>query len=91
MGVAPLLPAKSGNFVARPRVFYRQDCLIEIKVTGGWLPRISSVGHWGVIDMPIETILFVAGVVLAFAAFMAALAWGELQTRDLSPPPGPAE
>ena len=41
--------------------------------------------------MPTETIIFVAGVTLAFAAFMAALAWGELQTRDLTPPRGPAE
>lgn len=41
--------------------------------------------------MPTETIVVIAGIVLAFVAFMVALAWGDIQSRSLSPPRGPAE
>lgn len=41
--------------------------------------------------MPTETIIVVAGVALAFIAFMAALAWAEMRTRHLTPPGGSTE
>lgn len=41
--------------------------------------------------MPIETVIVVAGVVLAFAVFAVALAWADYRTRDLGQSPGPAE
>lgn len=41
--------------------------------------------------MPTETALVVAGITLAFAVFAVALAWADYQTRNLSPPSGPAE
>lgn len=33
--------------------------------------------------MPIETIMIVGAIVLAFAAFAITLAWGEWSTRDI--------
>lgn len=41
--------------------------------------------------MPIETAVAVAGIVIAFAVFAIALAWADFQTRNINPPPGPAE
>jgi len=35
--------------------------------------------------MPFETAVLLAGIVLVFAAFAAVLAWGDYQTRRLSP------
>jgi hypothetical protein len=38
--------------------------------------------------MPVSTIIVLAAVVTAFAAFAATLAWAQLQTRHIT---GPAE
>jgi hypothetical protein len=89
----PFLAGKSGSFVARAacRAARRPADLINIKVAVRRLPRLLAVKHWGAIDMPTETALVVAGITLAFAVFAVALAWADYQTRNLSPPPGPAE
>ena len=41
--------------------------------------------------MPTETIIVIIGLVLAFGAFMVALAWAEVRTRHPNTPSSPAE
>ena len=43
--------------------------------------------------MPVSTVIVLVGVVAMFAIFAGALAWAQLQTRNLTgnaAPPGPA-
>lgn len=40
--------------------------------------------------MPVSTMIVLAAVVAMFAVFAGALAWAQLQTRDLTGTPAPA-
>jgi hypothetical protein len=60
--------------------------LIHIKVAGDWRSSLFNDVEQGGLVMPTETTIVVAGIVLVFAVFMAALAWASYYTRNFRAP-----
>jgi hypothetical protein len=57
--------------------------LIQIKTRGAWADSLLLSKEE---SMPTETIIVIAGIVLAFALFAGTLAWGDFYTSHTRQP-----
>jgi hypothetical protein len=55
---------------------------VKVSAPSGWSTCGSSPEKN---EMPIETYLVIAGLVVVFGAFIAVLAWGVWYTKDITP------
>ena len=64
---------------------FMQDVLTHIKAWGGGCLNLFCVRNKGG-AMPTETVIFIASVVLMFAAFAVTLGWAAFYTRNVRVP-----